>query len=131
MELKHLRESLLFAFSELRMKSKVYAKTNLPCCTKCGLQDIYKVANSDSKFFDQFSGYVFWHENDEIDLQDGEDFYLSYGSFLGEEYGPEDVLVGEKVCEVLKEFSIPWYWNRNPKSKIKILVDQALRSKVH
>lgn len=125
-----LKHRLNVAFTVFR-KLGFQARQNFSCCGGCAG---YEMAERVGKMLQgddgtkrlKIKGCVFYHRQDTERMNDDGDFYLSYGQLdvdgVGQ-VGLPTALVGEQVCEVLKGLSIPYEWDGNESSRIRVRLD--------
>lgn len=98
--MKKFKENLNKAFTEMNNKG-IFAKQNWTCCQSCGSAEIP----------DNIKSYCFYHAQDKQDLNEGNNFYLTYS----------DKKTAKKVIAILKAFKIKTKWDNDIKSRIEVI----------
>ena len=131
MKTKHDQDKLNRAFKAMR-KWGLVARQNYQCCQGCGgaaiateLGDKIAAGKLDP---DTIKGAVFYHRQDADSRDEGLAFHLSFGPVSVHregapalELGGTAEEVGNTVCEILSKFKIPFEWNGEPGTRIKVI----------
>jgi hypothetical protein len=124
-----LREKLILAFKDIR-KLGIVARVNFKCCNSCASYDIWEMTRKNYKKKPKI-GYVFWHKQNEEDLQRRGVLHLAYGTF--NDFDDRDVSprmcsplssadVATKVILALVNHGIRCQWDGNEDHKIEVTV---------
>jgi len=115
--------ALRAAFKDMR-KAGLMARMNYMCCQNCAG---YAMTTEAVKRIDagtpqeDIKGCVFYHNQDNANLERDRKFYLAYGNMDSTEYGtiglPTET-VGQIVVEILDKYDIKTEWDGNASSRI-------------
>ena len=117
--------NLQAAFKSLRLMGFI-ARANYLCCQGCAE---CAIANTVTERIDggedqsEIIGSVFYHGQDNEQLQFGNDFYLAFGSVHTDKYGQIGLntkVVGRIVRETLLAHGVKTEWDGSPSTRIKV-----------
>lgn len=115
---------LTAAFEDLRRRGYL-ARQNFQCCGGCAGYAMAVRAEELHEKGKRVMGTVFYHNQDNANLRDGEDFYLAYGELNTTKYGtlgrPNEE-VGAEVVEVLRQNGISTEWDGNGATRILVKI---------
>lgn len=121
-----VRKKVIEAFKLLRKKGLI-ARSNFSCCQNCAGYAIagYLEELPESKR-KKIKGVVYWHKQDEQSFRESGTLYLAYGDVDTKKCGVVGLPtaeVGKIICDTFKELSIPFEWNGNGETRIKVLTN--------
>lgn len=110
------------AFADLR-KQGFLVRKNFLCCQSCAGYSLSEKAGELVRAGKEFKGIVYYHNQDNANKKEGEDFYLAYGSVhhstLGL-LGLPSVEVGRAVVETFAERGLETEWNGDDTDRILV-----------
>jgi len=108
-------------FKSLR-KDGMFARMNFFCCQTCARYDIGKKAKEAKSKAKPFRGYVFYHNQDNENLESNGKFYLAFGGNedTEENFTTKTWQVGNLVANRLKKFGLEIEWDNKPETRIRV-----------
>lgn len=127
---------LATAFEALR-RARIVAEMDFTCCGTCGALEI-GAEQAEAGEYDQWLGYVFFHQQDTETLLEDREVYLNYGLFWPAHVGEEEFeamsdrerertydrltlkLMNEVVVPIFKEHDIEVVWDGSMDRRIRL-----------
>lgn len=115
------KNKLTKAFKEMR-KEHLFARQNFQCCRSCGLAAI----NEEKEVGAGKIGYVFYHQQDAQNLNDGKNLYMAFGALVDKDENRNDraVQVGVRVVQILERNGVRTNWDGSIGSRIMVVATQ-------
>lgn len=115
---------LAAAFKDLRHMGYL-ARQNFQCCGGCAGYAMAVRAEELHEKGKRILGTVFYHNQDNANLRDGEDFYLAYGELNTVKFGTlgnGNNYVGADVVRVLAQHGIATEWDGDGATRILVKI---------
>lgn len=118
---QELKNKLRTAFAILR-KNGYIARMNFLCCQSCAGYALSEKAHELAERGKEIKGVVFYHKQDEENLQRSGECFLAFGDITHDDkkYGLSTKQVGKIASIILEEVGLQVDWDGTENTRIKV-----------
>lgn len=108
----------------LMRKRGLLARQNFSCCQNCGCSEMDTMKKEGTPEQRSAIGYAFYHQQDNENKENGQDFYIAYGVF-GDAADGAAAAIGQIVTFCLNAAGVVFEWDGNPSTRILVVQEEA------